>query len=109
MRKALSLHVSLVHTLDMWLDQAKRLRYGLSFYFKDMAGLQKPYDADKLIRGLKTVFYCWQCHTTGLSTATYKKAIDAGIDMLDTAVSSMVKPMVTVPPRPWLLLRGYPA
>ena len=31
-----------------------------------------------------------QCHaTTGLSTATYQKAVDAGIDMLDTAISSM--------------------
>lgn len=91
----ISYTVSPVHTLDMWLDQAKRLEdMGChSICIKDMAGLLKPYDADKLIRGLKETVslpIAMQCHaTTGLSTATYQKAIDAGIDMLDTAVSSM--------------------
>lgn len=58
-----------------------------------MAGLLKPYDCEALISGLKEtvkVPIAMQCHaTTGLSTATYQKAIDAGIDMLDTAISSM--------------------
>ena len=58
-----------------------------------MAGLLKPYDCEALIKGLKetvSVPIAMQCHaTTGLSTATYQKAIDAGIDMLDTAISSM--------------------
>lgn len=84
-----------VHNLTLWLDMAKRLEdMGVhSICIKDMAGLLKPYDCEALITGLKksvNVPIAMQCHaTTGLSTATYQKAVDAGIDMLDTAVSSM--------------------
>ena len=91
----ISYTVSPVHTLDMWLTLAKQLEeLGChSICIKDMAGLLKPYDAEKLIKGLKetvSIPIAMQCHaTTGLSTATYQKAIDAGIDMLDTAISSM--------------------
>ncbi|WP_394186539.1 sodium-extruding oxaloacetate decarboxylase subunit alpha [Pseudoalteromonas tetraodonis] len=91
----ISYTVSPVHTLDMWLTLAKQLEeLGChSICIKDMAGLLKPYDAEKLIKGLKetvSIPIAMQCHaTTGLSTATYQKAIDADIDMLDTAVSSM--------------------
>ncbi|MDW7547680.1 sodium-extruding oxaloacetate decarboxylase subunit alpha [Pseudoalteromonas peptidolytica] len=91
----ISYTVSPVHTLEMWLTQAKQLEdLGChSICIKDMAGLLKPYDAEKLISGLKqtvSIPIAMQCHaTTGLSTATYQKAIDAGIDMLDTAISSM--------------------
>ncbi|EGI71979.1 MULTISPECIES: sodium-extruding oxaloacetate decarboxylase subunit alpha [Pseudoalteromonas] len=91
----ISYTVSPVHTLDMWLTLAKQLEdMGChSICIKDMAGLLKPYDAEKLIKALKetvSIPIAMQCHaTTGLSTATYQKAIDAGIDMLDTAISSM--------------------
>ncbi|MCG7534687.1 sodium-extruding oxaloacetate decarboxylase subunit alpha [Pseudoalteromonas sp. OOF1S-7] len=91
----ISYTVSPVHTLEMWLAQAKQLeQMGChSICIKDMAGLLKPYDAEVLIRELKntvSVPIAMQCHaTTGLSTATYQKAVDAGIDMLDTAISSM--------------------
>jgi oxaloacetate decarboxylase alpha subunit len=79
----------------MWLTLAKQLEeLGChSICIKDMAGLLKPYDAEELIKALKetvSIPIAMQCHaTTGLSTATYQKAIDAGIDMLDTAISSM--------------------
>lgn len=91
----ISYTVSPVHNLPLWLDMAKRLEdMGVhSICIKDMAGLLKPYDCEALISGLKetvSVPIAMQCHaTTGLSTATYQKAVDAGIDMLDTAVSSM--------------------
>ncbi len=91
----ISYTVSPVHNLEMWLTQAKKLEdMGChSICIKDMAGLLKPYDAEELITGLKETVkipIAMQCHaTTGLSTATYQKAIDAGIDMLDTAISSM--------------------
>lgn len=91
----ISYTVSPVHTLDMWLTLAKQLEeLGChSICIKDMAGLLKPYDAEEFIKALKetvSIPIAMQCHaTTGLSTATYQKAIDAGIDMLDTAVSSM--------------------
>ncbi|MEL7388059.1 MAG: sodium-extruding oxaloacetate decarboxylase subunit alpha, partial [Pseudomonadota bacterium] len=91
----ISYTVSPVHTLDIWLKLAKQLEdLGChSICIKDMAGLLKPYDCEQLIKGLKetvSIPIAMQCHaTTGLSTATYQKAIDAGIDMLDTAISSM--------------------
>jgi oxaloacetate decarboxylase alpha subunit len=91
----ISYTVSPVHNIALWLDMAKRLEdMGVhSICIKDMAGLLKPYDCEALITGLKktvNVPIAMQCHaTTGLSTATYQKAVDAGIDMLDTAVSSM--------------------
>lgn len=91
----LSYTVSPVHTIDGWLDMAMQLEdMGChSICIKDMAGLLKPYVAEELITRLKEKVklpIAMQCHaTTGLSTATYQKAIDAGIDMLDTAISSM--------------------
>ncbi|EWH10991.1 oxaloacetate decarboxylase [Catenovulum agarivorans DS-2] len=91
----LSYTVSPVHTMDMWIDMARQLEdMGVhSIFIKDMAGLLKPYVVEELVTRLKEtvdVPIAMQCHaTTGLSTATYMKAIDAGIDMLDTAVSSM--------------------
>jgi oxaloacetate decarboxylase alpha subunit len=91
----ISYTVSPVHNLQLWLDMAKQLEdLGVhSICIKDMAGLLKPYECEALIQGLKAsvnVPIAMQCHaTTGLSTATYQKAIDAGIDMLDTAISSM--------------------
>ncbi len=91
----MSYTVSPVHTLDLWLDMAKQLEdLGVhSICIKDMAGLLKPYDCEALVSKLKEtvqVPIALHCHaTTGLSTATYQKAIDAGIDMVDGAISSM--------------------
>ncbi|MBU2978006.1 sodium-extruding oxaloacetate decarboxylase subunit alpha [Alteromonas sp. C1M14] len=91
----ISYTISPVHTIDGWVDMAKQLEdMGVhSICIKDMAGLLKPYECETLITRLKAtvdVPIAMQCHaTTGLSTATYQKAIDAGIDILDTAISSM--------------------
>ncbi len=84
-----------VHTLDTWLDMARNIESmgADSLCIKDMAGLLEPYDAYKMVSRLKETVGIpihIQCHaTTGLSTATYLKAIEAGIDNIDTAVSSM--------------------
>ncbi|BBA33384.1 oxaloacetate decarboxylase [Methylocaldum marinum] len=91
----ISYTVSPVHTIPMWVDLAKRLEDmgAHSICIKDMAGLLKPYVAEELIKKLKkavTVPIHMQCHaTTGLSTATIVKAVEAGIDNVDTAISSM--------------------
>lgn len=91
----LSYTVSPVHTRARWVEMALEMEaMGChSICIKDMAGLLRPYEAEALITDLKAnlkVPVAMQCHaTTGLSTATYQKAIDAGIDMLDTAISSM--------------------
>ncbi|MYC61130.1 MAG: pyruvate carboxylase subunit B, partial [Gammaproteobacteria bacterium] len=84
-----------VHTLDTWLDMARNIESmgADSLCIKDMAGLLEPYLAFELISRLKQTVAIpihIQCHaTTGLSTATYLKAIEAGIDNIDTAISSM--------------------
>ena len=91
----ISYTVSPVHTTDMWVDLAKRLEDmgSHSIAIKDMAGLLKPYDAFELVTRLKqsvSLPIHMQCHaTTGLSTATIMKAAEAGIDNVDTAISSM--------------------
>lgn len=91
----ISYTVSPVHTIDMWLEMAKKLEDmgSHSICIKDMAGLLKPHVAEELISRLKETVELpigMHCHaTTGLSVATCQKAIDAGIDMLDGAVSSM--------------------
>ena len=91
----ISYTVSPVHTLELWLDLAKQIEdMGAdSICIKDMAGLLKPYTAFTLISRLKetvSIPIHMQCHaTTGMSTATYLKAIEAGIDNVDTAISSM--------------------
>ena len=91
----MSYTVSHVHTVDLWVDMGKRIEDmgAHSICIKDMAGLLRPYVAYELISRLKAsvdIPIHMQCHaTTGLSTATYIKAAEAGIDNIDTAVSSM--------------------
>ena len=87
--------VSPVHTVDGFVDMGKRLQdMGChSICIKDMAGLLKPYVAFELVSRLKEcceVPITMQSHaTTGMSTATAVKAVEAGIDVVDTAISSM--------------------
>ena len=91
----MSYTISPVYTIDSWLDMARHIENmgADSLCIKDMAGLLKPYVAYELITKLKQTVKIpihMQCHaTTGLSTATYLKAIEAGIDNVDTAISSM--------------------
>jgi oxaloacetate decarboxylase alpha subunit len=91
----LSYTVSPVHDLQGWLTMAKQLEDmgSDSLCIKDMAGLLKPYVATELITELKKCIdipISLHCHaTTGLSVATHMKAIDADIDVIDTAISSM--------------------
>ena len=92
---AMSYTVSPVHTTDMWVDMGKRLEdMGChSICIKDMAGLLKPYVAEELVSRLKEtcdIPVALHCHaTTGLSTSTLVKAAEAGVDMVDTSISSM--------------------
>jgi oxaloacetate decarboxylase alpha subunit len=92
---AISYTISPVHNNDLWVDMAKRLEDmgSHSICIKDMAGLLKPYVAEELVTRIKetcSIPLSMHCHaTTGLSTATYLKAIESGIDMLDTSISSM--------------------
>jgi|TARA_B110000495_G_scaffold202545_1_gene222974 oxaloacetate decarboxylase alpha subunit len=84
-----------VHNLNTWIDLARRIEDAGSdsIAIKDMAGLLKPFDAFDLVSMLKesvAIPIHMQTHaTTGMSTATNMKAIEAGIDNIDTSISSL--------------------
>jgi len=91
----ISYTLSPVHTTEKWLEQAKRIEdMGAdSICIKDMAGLLKPYTGYELIKRIKDscdIPVHVHCHaTTGLSSATLLKCVEAGVDNIDTAISSM--------------------
>jgi oxaloacetate decarboxylase alpha subunit len=86
---------SRVHTTQNWVDYAKKLEdMGAdSIAIKDMSGILTPYDAFELVGLLKAQTQLEvQLHahaTSGLSDMTILKAIEAGVDRVDTAISSM--------------------
>ncbi len=92
---AMAYTVSPIHNIDYWVDLAKRMEdLGVdSIAIKDMAGILKPYIAFELVsklKGILSVPLHLQTHATaGLSTATNLKAVEAGIDNIDTSISSM--------------------
>ena len=91
----ISYTTSPVHTIDLWVDLAKTIQDmgAHSLAIKDMAGLLKPYVAFELVSKLKESLEIpihLHCHaTTGMSVATGIKAIEAGLDNIDTSISSM--------------------
>jgi len=91
----ISYTISPVHNMKMWLALAKQIEDmgAHSLCIKDMAGLLTPYTAYELVSKLKEsldIPVHMQSHaTTGLSTATILKAVEAGIDNVDTSISSM--------------------
>jgi oxaloacetate decarboxylase alpha subunit len=91
----ISYTTSPVHNLTGWLDLAKQIEdMGAdSLAIKDMAGILTPYDAFELVSQLKAsldIPIALHAHaTSGLSSMTLLKAIEAGIDHIDTAISSM--------------------
>lgn len=90
---ALSYTLGDAYTLDYWKDIAKRIEdMGAdSICIKDMAGLLLPYQASKLVSALKeTVDLPIEIHThytSGVASMTYLKAVEAGADIIDTAIS----------------------
>ena len=81
------------YTLDYWKDLAKRIEDmgANSICIKDMAGLLLPYKAEELVKELKaTVDIPIQLHThytSGVASMTYMKTVEAGVDVIDTAMS----------------------
>ena len=84
-----------VHDMSTWLDLGKKIEDSGadSLAIKDMAGLLRPFDAFDLVTNLKqslSIPIHMQTHaTTGMSAATNMKAIEAGIDNIDTSISSL--------------------
>jgi len=91
----ISYTVSPVHTLELWLDMCKQIEDmgAHSVCIKDMAGLLNPYVAYELVTRMKaslSIPVHMQSHaTTGMATTTCIKAVEAGIDNVDTSISSM--------------------
>ena len=92
---AVSYTISPVHNLDLFVKDAKRLvdMGADSICIKDMAGLLVPYAAYDLIKALKkNIKVPIQLHThytSGVASMTYLKAIEAGCDIVDCAISPM--------------------
>lgn len=90
---ALSYTLGDAYTLEYWTDMAKRVEDmgAKSLCIKDMAGLLVPYQATELIGSLKeTVKIPIQLHshyTSGVASMSYLKAVEAGCDIIDTAMS----------------------
>ena len=90
---ALCYTLSDVHTMEYWVDIAKRIEdMGAdSICIKDMAGLLVPYQAEELVHNLKdAVSLPIDLHThytSGVASMTLLKAIEAGCDIIDTAIS----------------------
>ncbi|MGZ4959699.1 MAG: sodium-extruding oxaloacetate decarboxylase subunit alpha [Methylomonas sp.] len=91
----ISYTTSPVHTIAKWVEMGRKIEDmgAHSICIKDMAGLLTPYDAYELVSKLKkavSIPIHMQCHaTTGLSVGTYIKAVEAGLDNADTAISSL--------------------
>ena len=90
---ALSYTLGEAYTLDYWKDMARKIEDmgANSLCIKDMAGLLLPYTATELVQALKdTVKIPIQLHThytSGVASMTYLKAVEAGVDVIDTAMS----------------------
>lgn len=90
---AISYTTSAVHTLDYYVELSKKLEElgADSICIKDMAGILTPYSAYELVKRLKEVVkipldlhtHC----TSGIASMTYLKAVEAGVDIIDTAIS----------------------
>ncbi|HHX60787.1 MAG TPA: oxaloacetate decarboxylase subunit alpha [Epulopiscium sp.] len=92
---AISYTLSEVHTLEYWMDLAKRIEdMGAdSICIKDMAGLLVPYEADRLVSALKQAtdlpIELHSHYTSGVAGMSYLKAVEAGCDIIDTAISPL--------------------
>ena len=90
---ALSYTLGDAYTMDYWKDMAKKIEDlgAKSLCIKDMAGLLTPYEATELVTALKeSVDIPIDLHThytSGVAAMTYMKAVEAGCDIIDTAMS----------------------
>ena len=92
---ALSYTLGDAYTLDYWMDMAKKIEdMGAdSICIKDMAGLLVPSAATELVQALKSVtklpIELHTHYTSGVASMTYLKAVEAGCDIIDTAMSPL--------------------
>lgn len=112
---AISYTISPVHNIDYFVKLAKEYEScgADSICIKDMAGLLIPYEAEKLVKELKkSVSVPIQLHThytSGVASMTYLKAIEAGVDVVDCALSPLALGTSQPPTEPLVkALEGTP-
>jgi len=112
---AIAYTTSPVHTIETYTSLAKEMASlgADSICIKDMSGLLTPYDADKLVKAIKSVVTVpLEIHshcTSGLASMTYLKAIEAGADIVDTAISPFSSGTSQPPTEPFVaMLKGTP-
>ena len=113
---AMSYTTGPVYTTDYYVNYTRQLvDMGVnSICIKDMAGLLKPYAAEELVKALKTAFpdlpvELHTHYTAGLASMTALKAIEAGCDIVDTAISPMAMGTSQPPTEPLVAaLQGTP-
>ncbi len=92
---ALSYTLGDAYTLDYWKNMAKKIEDmgAKSLCIKDMAGLLTPYNATELVTVLKEAvdipIDLHTHYTSGVASMTYMKAVEAGCDIIDTAMSPL--------------------
>ena len=90
---ALSYTLGDAYTMEYWVDMAKQIENmgADSICIKDMAGLLVPYKAAELIKEMKAVtklpIELHTHYTSGVASMTYLKAVEAGVDIIDCAIS----------------------
>ena len=90
---ALSYTLGDAYTMEYWMDMAKKIEEmgADSICIKDMAGLLVPYKATELITAMKSVtklpIQLHTHYTSGVASMTYLKAVEAGVDIIDCAIS----------------------
>lgn len=90
---ALSYTLGDAYTLEYWMKKAKEIEEmgADSICIKDMAGLLVPYEAQKLVSALKEAtklpIQLHTHYTSGVASMTYLKAVESGVDIIDTAMS----------------------
>ncbi|MEH2941796.1 oxaloacetate decarboxylase subunit alpha [Lachnospiraceae bacterium KK002] len=90
---ALSYTLGDAYTLEYWTDMARKIEEmgANSICIKDMAGLLTPYKAEELVKSLKSAtslpVELHTHYTSGVASMTYMKAVEAGCDIIDTAMS----------------------
>lgn len=98
--------ISPVHTNDMFVQLGKEIEQmgADSFCIKDMAGLLDPYGTYEMVKELKSKLKIpVELHThatSGLGSMTYMKAAEAGVDIIDTAISPFAEGTSQPPTEP---------
>ena len=112
---AIAYTTSPIHNIKYYLELVKEIeKMGAdSICIKDMAGILKPYDAYELVKEMKLItkvpLHLHTHYTSGVASMTYIKAIEAGVDVLDCAISPMALGTSQPPTEPLVAtLEGTP-